>query len=111
MVEIDSRQKTLVFCATQDHARLVRDIVNQIKTNPDPHYCARVTADDGAVGEHWLRQFQDNDKTIPTDMTTSQKLSTGVDTRNDPHNVLMQPVNGLNRCNQTIRTARRTPRR
>ena len=102
MGEIDPRQKTLVFCATQDHARLVRDIVNQLKTSTDPHYCERVTADDGAIGEHWLRQFQDNDRTIPTILTTSQKLSTGVDARNVRHIVLMRPVNSIIEFKQII---------
>jgi type I restriction enzyme R subunit len=34
MGQIDQRQKTLVFCATQDHAALVRDLINQVKTAP-----------------------------------------------------------------------------
>ena len=63
---IDQRQKTLVFCATQDHALAVRDLVNQMKTSPEPNYCQRVTADDGVLGEQHLRDFQDNEKTIPT---------------------------------------------
>jgi type I restriction enzyme, R subunit len=33
-------------------------------------------------GDQYLRDFQDNEKTIPTILTTSQKLSTGVDARN-----------------------------
>jgi type I restriction enzyme R subunit len=82
MDQIDQREKTLIFCATQGHARLVRDLINQMKTSADPNYCVRVTADDGALGERWLRIFQDNEKLIPTILTTSQKLSTGVDARN-----------------------------
>jgi type I restriction enzyme R subunit len=63
----------------QDHALAVRDLINQMKTSTDPNYCQRVTANDGALGEQHLRDFQDNEKTIPTILTTSQKLSTGVD--------------------------------
>lgn len=55
MDQIDQRQKTLVFCATQDHAARVRDYINQVKDNPDPHYCERVTANDGELGERYLR--------------------------------------------------------
>ncbi len=55
MEQIDQREKTLVFCATQDHALLVRDLINQMKTSSDPNYCVRVTADDGALGDQWLR--------------------------------------------------------
>lgn len=102
MKEIDPRQKTLVFCATQDHAAAVRNLINQMKDSSDPHYCERVTADDGAMGEHWLRQFQDNEKTIPTILTTSQKLSTGVDARNVRHIVLLRPVNSMIEFKQIV---------
>ena len=61
-----------------------------MKESRDPNYCARVTADDGNAGETHLRAFQDNEKTIPTILTTSQKLSTGVDARNIRHIVLMR---------------------
>ena len=73
MDEIDQREKTLVFCATQGHAALVRDLINQMKTSSDPNYCVRVTADDGERGDQWLRTFQDNEKTIPTILTTRRK--------------------------------------
>ena len=68
----------------------------------DPHYCVRVTADDGAIGEQFLRDFQDNEKTIPTILTTSQKLSTGVDARNVRNIVLMRPVNSMIEFKQII---------
>ena len=102
MEQIDQRQKTLVFCATQEHALAVRDLINQMKTSKDPHYCERVTADDGKDGERFLRQFQDNEKTIPTILTTSQKLSTGVDARNIRNIVLMRPVNSMIEFKQII---------
>jgi type I site-specific restriction endonuclease len=56
----------LVYRATQDHALAVRDLINQMKTSKDPNYCQRVTANDGDLGEQHLRDFQDNEKTIPT---------------------------------------------
>jgi type I restriction enzyme R subunit len=102
MSEIDQRQKTLVFCASQEHALLVRDLINQVKTSPEPNYCHRVTANDGALGEQWLRDFQDNEKSIPTILTTSQKLSTGVDARNIRNIVLMRPVNSMIEFKQII---------
>jgi type I restriction enzyme, R subunit len=102
MDEIDQRQKTLVFCATQAHALMVRDFINQMKTSTDPNYCARVTADDGELGDQHLRDFQDNDKTIPTILTTSQKLSTGVDARNIRNIVLMRPINSMIEFKQII---------
>lgn len=102
MEMIDPREKTLVFCANQEHALAVRDLINQMKTSPDPNYCVRVTADDGAEGERFLRRFQDNEKTIPTILTTSQKLSTGVDARNIRNIVLMRPVNSMIEFKQII---------
>jgi len=99
---IDQREKTLVFCATQDHALAVRDLINQMKTSTDPNYCQRVTANDGALGEQHLRDFQDNEKTIPTILTTSQKLSTGVDARNIRNIVLMRPINSMIEFKQII---------
>jgi type I restriction enzyme, R subunit len=108
MSQIDQRQKTLVFCATQRHATLVRDQINQIKNSTDPNYCHRVTADDGAVGEQHLRNFQDNAKTIPTILTTSQKLSTGVDALNIRNIVLMRPIRSMIEFKQIIGRGTRT---
>ncbi|MDD2855723.1 MAG: DEAD/DEAH box helicase family protein [Desulfuromonadaceae bacterium] len=102
MSMIDQREKTLVFCATQNHALAVRDLINQIKTSTEPNYCQRVTANDGALGEQHLRDFQDNEKSIPTILTTSQKLSTGVDARNIRNIVLMRPVNSMIEFKQII---------
>jgi type I restriction enzyme R subunit len=100
--EINQSEKTIIFCATQDHALAVRDLVNQMKESKDPNYCQRVTANDGARGEQYLREFQDNEKTIPTILTTSQKLSTGVDARNVRNIVLMRPVNSMIEFKQII---------
>ncbi len=102
MSEIDQSEKTLVFCATQLHAAAIRDLINQMKTSTDPNYCHRVTADDGALGDQHLRDFQDNEKSIPTILTTSQKLSTGVDARNVRNIVLMRPVNSMIEFKQII---------
>lgn len=100
--EINQNEKTIVFCATQGHALLVRDLINKHKKSTDPNYCVRVTANDGFLGEEYLRQFQDNEKTIPTILTTSQKLSTGVDARNVRNIVLMRPVNSMIEFKQIV---------
>lgn len=100
--QINQNEKTLVFCANQAHALLVRDLINQLKTSKDVNYCHRVTADDAGIGEQWLRDFQDNEKTIPTILTTSQKLSTGVDARNVRNIVLMRPINSMIEFKQII---------
>jgi len=102
MSQINQQEKTLVFCANQAHALLVRDLINQTKTSSDPNYCHRVTANDGALGEQHLRDFQDNEKSIPTILTTSQKLSTGVDARNVRNIVLLRPINSMIEFKQII---------
>jgi type I restriction enzyme, R subunit len=100
--QISQNDKTIVFCATQDHALAVRNLINQLKTVKDPNYCHRVTANDGERGEQHLRAFQDNEKTIPTILTTSQKLATGVDARNIRNIVLMRPINTVVEFKQII---------
>ncbi|MDY0301995.1 MAG: DEAD/DEAH box helicase family protein [Trichlorobacter sp.] len=102
MSMINQREKTLVFCATQVHALAVRDIINQIKSSTEPNYCQRVTANDGNLGDQHLWDFKDNDKSIPTILTTSQKLSTGVDARNVRNIVLMRPINSIIEFKQII---------
>ena len=97
---IGETEKTLVFCATQAHAAEVRDMINAQRRKKG--YCERVTANDGATGEEHLAHFQDNEKTIPTVLTTSEKLSTGVDARNVRHIVLMRPVNSMIEFKQII---------
>jgi type I restriction enzyme R subunit len=102
MEQMNQDEKSLVFCATQAHALAVRDLINQMSTSTNPLYCVRVTANDGALGDQHLRDFQDNEKTIPTILTTSQKLSTGVDARNVRNIVLMRPVNSMIEFKQII---------
>ena len=100
--EINQEEKTIVFCANQEHALIVRDLINQHKQSTDPNYCHRVTANDGKLGEQHLSNFQDNEKTIPTILTTSQKLSTGVDARNIRNIALLRPVNSMIEFKQII---------
>lgn len=100
--EINQKEKTIIFCVTQEHALAVRDLINQNKESNDPNYCHRVTANDGKRGEQHLRDFQDNEKTIPTILTTSQKLSTGVDARNIRNIVLLRPINSMIEFKQIV---------
>lgn len=103
---INPKEKTLVFCATQEHAGIVRDRVNEIASQRgftrNPDYCVRVTADDGVAGETNLRTFQNNEKTLPTILTTSRKLSTGVDAKNIRNIILMRPCNNMIEFKQII---------
>jgi len=108
--EANQNEKAIIFCANQAHAALIRDLVNQnakhalsgVEGSKDPFYCVRVTANDGEEGERLLREFQDNEKTLPTILTTSQKLSTGVDARNIRNIVLLRPVNSMIEFKQIV---------
>ncbi|MFK8163714.1 MAG: EcoAI/FtnUII family type I restriction enzme subunit R [Lewinella sp.] len=99
---IDQSQKSLVFCRIQDHAAQVRDYINQVADSNNPFYCQRVTADDGGRGEKALRNFQNDEKTIPTILTTSRKLSTGVDAPEVRNIILMRPVTNMIEFKQIV---------
>lgn len=99
---VGKTEKTLVFCYTQAHAAAIRDIINQHKPVKNVLYCVRVTSNDGEQGESYLKEFQDNEKTIPTILTTSQKLSTGVDALNIRNIVLLRPINSMIEFKQII---------
>ena len=75
---------------------LIRAMVKVVK----PQIGERIY--DGALGEQHLRDFQDNEKSIPTILTTSQKRSTGVDARNIRNIVLMRPINSIIEFKQII---------
>lgn len=102
MGEANQKEKALVFCKGQPHAALIRDLINQVKESDSLHYCERVGADDGKRGEEFLRTFQDNEKTIPTVLTTSTKLSTGVDARNVRNIILVKPVKNMIEFKQIV---------
>lgn len=93
LAQIDPDEKTIVFGATQAHAAILRDFINKHSKHPNVNYCKRVTSDDGELGDKDLKDFQDDEKALPTILTTSQKLSTGVDAKNVRNIVLMRPVN------------------
>lgn len=102
MDTINQDQKTLVFCSTQIHAAAVRDLINQYSSSKNAKYCVRVTADDGALGEEHLGHFQDNERRIPTILTTSQKLSTGVDAPEIRNIVLLRPIKSMVEFKQIV---------
>lgn len=104
LADANQKDKAIIFGATQLHAAVIRDLIMSsiLRQNKDPFYCVRVTANDGEIGEQYLRDFQDNEKTIPTILTTSQKLSTGVDARNIRNIVLLRPINSIIEFKQII---------
>ena len=99
---MNQREKTLVFCKTQAHAAIVRDMINSVKSSRDPFYCVRVTSNDGNTGDQHLREFRNNERTIPTILTTSRKLSTGIDALNIRNIVLLREINDIIEFKQII---------
>lgn len=102
MEMMNQNQKTLVFCESQPHASAIRNLINQEAKNRNKDYCHRVTADEGSRGEKFLLDFQDNEKTIPTVLTTSRKLSTGVDAPEIKNIVLMREIKSMVEFKQII---------
>jgi type I restriction enzyme R subunit len=99
---IDPLEKTIVFCTNQNHALTMRDMINKHKTVADPYYCVRVTSDEGKAGRDLLERFQDNDRDIPTILTSSQMLTTGVDARNVRNIVLDRAIGSMVEFKQII---------
>ncbi|WP_420536793.1 EcoAI/FtnUII family type I restriction enzme subunit R [Lancefieldella rimae] len=81
--ETDRWSKTIVFCVDIDHAeRMRKALVNEnsdlVKDNP--RYIMRITGD-VKEGKAELDNFMDPDEKIPTIVTTSKLLTTGVNCR------------------------------
>ena len=100
-----ANEKALVFCVTQEHALRITHIIREEAGRRGihaAHYCERVTADDGVVGEQYLKEFRNNENLVPTILTTSQKLSTGVDACNVRSIVLLKQVKSMVEFKQII---------
>ena len=100
--QIGKMDKSIVFCANQDHALDLRDYINKYKTVSDINYCVRVTSDEGKHGRELLEAFQDNDKDIPVILTSSKMLTTGVDARNVRNIILTAPIGSMVEFKQII---------
>ncbi|ENK8197964.1 DEAD/DEAH box helicase family protein [Campylobacter upsaliensis] len=75
--------KTIIFCEDQRHALLMKDALqdeNKQEVAKDSNYITRITSDDDK-GKALLDNFKSVSKRYPVIATTSQLLSTGVDTQ------------------------------
>ncbi|EAI3917248.1 DEAD/DEAH box helicase [Campylobacter upsaliensis] len=75
--------KTIIFCEDQRHALLMKDALqdeNKQEMAKDSNYITRITSDDDK-GKALLDNFKSVSKRYPVIATTSQLLSTGVDTQ------------------------------
>lgn len=97
--------KTVVFCVDQQHADEMRRALNNLNsdlTKQYPDYVCRVTSDEGAIGRGHLSTFQDPERGIPTILTTSQLLTTGVDMPTVKNVVLARVIGSMVEFKQII---------
>lgn len=100
----DRMQKTIVFCATEDHAERMRIALNNlnkdmVKDNPD--YCVRITGSD-IYGKSKLDYFISVSSPYPVIATTSELLSTGADCKMTKLIVLDKTVESMTTFKQII---------
>ena len=97
-------QKTIVFCATEDHAERMRVALNNLnadmcKDNPD--YVVRITGSD-AYGKSKLDYFISVSSPYPVIATTSKLLSTGADCKMTKLIVLDEMIGSMTEFKQII---------
>lgn len=100
----DRMQKTIVFCAKEDHAERMRIAINNLnkdmsKLNPD--YCVRITGSD-EYGKSKLDYFISVTEPYPVIATTSDLLSTGADCKMTKLIVLDKMVESMTTFKQII---------
>ena len=100
----DRMQKTIVFCASEDHAERMRiALVNHnsdmVKENPD--YCVRITGSD-IYGKSKLDYFISVSSPYPVIATTSELLSTGADCKMTKLIVLDKTIESMTTFKQII---------
>lgn len=101
----DRFDKTIVFCVDQEHASEMRAALSNLNNDlvaEHPDYVCRVTADEGDIGRGHLSRFQDVDTRVPTIVTTSQLLTTGVDVPTCKNIVLARVIGSMTEFKQII---------
>lgn len=101
----DRYAKTIVFCVDQEHASEMRAALSNLNSDlvaQHPDYVCRVTAEEGDIGRGHLSRFQDVDTKVPTILTTSQLLTTGVDVPTCKNIVLARVVGSMTEFKQII---------
>lgn len=100
--QMNPMDKTIIFCVNQKHAIDMKIAIDKYKTVKDNNYCVRVTSDEGDIGRDFLEAFQNNDRDIPTILTSSKMLTTGVDAKNVRNVVLTAPIRSMTEFKQII---------
>lgn len=100
----DRMARTIVFCATEDAALRMRDMLAQlnqdmVKQNPD--YAVRITGSD-EVGKSKLDYFRSTTEKYPVIATTSKLLSTGADIKMTELIVLDEMIGSMTEFKQIL---------
>ena len=100
----DRMARTIVFCATEDAALRMRDMLAQLnqdmmKQNPD--YVVRITGSD-EVGKSKLDYFRSTTEKYPVIATTSKLLSTGADIKMTKLIVLDEMIGSMTEFKQIL---------
>ena len=100
----DRMARTIVFCATEDAALRMRDMLAQlnqdmVKQNPD--YVVRITGSD-EIGKSKLDYFRSTMEKYPVIATTSKLLSTGADIKMTKLIVLDEMIGSMTEFKQIL---------
>ena len=100
----DRMARTIVFCATEDAALRMRDMLTQlnqdmVKQNPD--YVVRITGSD-EIGKSKLDYFRSTTEKYPVIATTSKLLSTGADIKMTKLIVLDEMIGSMTEFKQIL---------
>lgn len=102
--DIGRMTKTIVFCADQEEALEMRNLLVSLNTDlckKDSRYVMRITSDD-TEGKKQLDNFIDPDEPYPTVVTTSDLLETGVDCKTCGLIVFDKEVTSMSRFKQMV---------
>ena len=104
LIATDRMAKTIVFCATEDHAERMRIALTNLNADmvqQNPDYVVRITGSD-TYGKSKLSYFISASAKYPVIATTSKLLSTGSDCKMTKLIVLDQMINSMTEFKQII---------
>ena len=105
LMKNDRFGKTIIFCVDMDHAEAMRQALNNLNADlaqQHPDYVVRVVSDEGKIGRGHLDRFMELETLVPTLVTTSQMLTTGVDVPTCKNVVLARVINSMTDFKQII---------
>lgn len=105
LMKNDRFGKTIIFCVDMDHAEAMRQALNNLNADlahQYPDYVVRVVSEEGKIGRGHLDRFMELETLVPTLVTTSQMLTTGVDVPTCKNVVLARVINSMTDFKQII---------